>query len=797
MKTRTVILSIALLAFLFFVKTWLNHPLPDYEGEKSLPVNKNVDVFTDDFGVPHIFAENEEDLFFVAGYIAARDRLFQLSMVSLAVNGELASVLGEDYLKTDIYLRTWKIKKTAELLVKNMKKENKVLFKSFCEGINYRIKETASNLPIEFKIIGFKPNMWNPVTVAGYTRMMAHEMQGSWKPEIVFGAVLEYFGKEKLLDLIPSGEYDIPTITGTNFSNKRLFAEIIEQENYLRDLLGDHSADIGSNNWVVSGKRTNTGMPFLANDPHLAFTQPPRWYEIHLKGGRFNVSGACIAGIPMPILGQNENVAWGFTNSMVDDVDFFIVELDKNNQTKYWHDNEWRKIKETTETISVKDKEDVVVKIRSTHHGPIISDIHPLLKGKSQVVAMSWTGHWITNEMDAWVKLTTMKNWEDFTEALKDFGVPGQNIVYADTEGNIGWRPAVYIPIRREGFSMLPRPGNNKDYDWIGKVPFEDMPFLFNPASGFISTANNKTIGDDFPYYISGLWADPSRANRIEKVLEKSPEYNLDIMKNLQLDYTSEFGLKILKYIHNYDKEFENDGLNRAVKTLKEWDGIESKESIGALLFHIFIRNLTINIYGDEFELLGKEFLDTYMSLKYIKDRKLREVFETKKSTWVDNVNTPGIKETLEDIIYKSYEDMYNEVVDRFGINKSNWMWGDAHSLTHKHILSKIKILDYLFSLNVGPFKSGGSSWTPNAGGYSLYDPYFQTSGASMRRIVDFSNLNETLMILPTGQSGLHNSPHYNDQAKLYHSGKYKKTFFDEDYIRGSNNFKKLKITPK
>ncbi len=796
MKKTIVVLAVLVSTFLVFVKSWLNHPLPQYEGEKTLPVNERVDVFTDEFGVPHIFAENEKDLFFTAGYIAARDRLFQLSMVSLAVNGELASVLGEDYLKTDIYLRTWKIRKTAELLVENMKRENKALFESFCEGINYRINETMADLPLEFKIIGFKPKLWDPVTVAGYTRMMAHEMQGSWKPEIVFGAVLEYFGKEKLADLIPSGDYDIPTITEGKSSNRHVYSEIIKQENLLRDLLGDHSADIGSNNWVVSGKKTNTGMPLLANDPHLAFTQPPRWYEIHLKGGRFNVSGACIAGIPMPVLGQNERVAWGFTNSMVDDVDFFIIKLHENDKSKYWHDNKWKNIQETTEIISVANKDDVTVKIRSTHHGPIISDIHPLLKDKEQVIAMSWTGHWITKEMDAWIKLTTMKNWEDFTEGLKDFGVPGQNIVYADIDGNIGWRPAVYVPIRREGFSMLPRPGTDKAYDWKGKVPYKDMPFLLNPPSGYISTANNKTIGDDFPYYISGLWADPSRANRIKKVLESGKEHSLTEMKELQLDYTSEFGLTILQYLKDYEKGYTNPGLRRAIKLLKNWDGIESKESIGALLFHSFIRNLTINLYNDEFELLGKEFLSTYMSLNYIKDRKLREVFATKQSSWINNINTPGKVEKLEDIVFKSYEDMYNEVLDRYGINKTNWRWGEAHSVTHKHMLSKVTMLDYLFSLNIGPFKSGGSSWTPNAGGYSLYKPYHQTSGASMRRIVDFSNMNETLMILPTGQSGLYDSPHYDDQAELYHNGKYRKTYFDEAYIRKSDKFKKLLIKP-
>ena len=778
-------------------RIWLDHPLPQYEGIKALPINQKVDVYTDDFGVPHIFAENENDLFFTAGYIAARDRLFQLSMVSLAVNGELASVLGREYLKTDIYLRTWKIRRTAELLVKNMKKENRSFFESFCKGINYRINESIGDLPIEFKILGFKPKQWDPITVAGYTRMMAHEMQGSWKPEVVFGAVLEYFGEEKLFDLIPSGEYDLPTIVKKSNNNIEVYSEIIKQENILRDLLGDPFANIGSNNWVVSGSRTNTGKPFLANDPHLAFTQPPRWYEIHLKGGRFNVSGACIAGIPMPVLGQNEHTAWGFTNSMVDDVDFFIEKINPQNENEYWHNDGWKKMDVIKETVSIAGMKDIVIKVRSTHHGPIISDIHPLLKESNQVVSMAWTGHWITNEMDAWVKLTTMKNWNDFSEGIRDFGVPGQNIVYADIEGNIGWRPAVYIPLRREGFSMLPRPGHDIDYDWNGKVPFEDMPFIYNPASGFISTANNRTIGIQFPYYISGLWADASRAKRIEKVLESLPEGNMVDMKKLQLDYTSEFGKEILKFLEFYKIEFENDELKDAVDILLRWDGIESKESIGALLFHVYIKNLIENIYEDEFALLGPEYIKTYMSLKYLKDRKLREVLESGKSSWIDDVRTPRRTEKLIDIIESSYYDMFEELIKRFGKNKSNWKWGDAHTLTHKHTLSKVKILDYLFSLNVGPYRSGGSSWTPNAGGYSLNDPYKQISGASMRRIVDFSDLNKTQMILPTGQSGLYNSPHYNDQAELYHSGKYRTTYFNEDYIRNSNSFKKLIIIPE
>ena len=777
---------------------WLDYPLPQYEGTKMLPQLKDtVDVYTDKYGVPHVFAKNENDLFFTAGYIAARERLFQLSMVALAVKGELSFVLGNDYLKTDIYLKTWRIEKVANELVKKMKPENLKIFISFCNGINHWIEESHTDLPIEFKILGFDPPKWDPVIVAGYTRMMAHEMSGSWKPEIVFGAVQSYFGKEKLADLIPNNEYDYPTIVSSSDENlKAFYDEILNQEMFLRDFFGDFSADIGSNSWVVSGAKTNTGKPFLANDPHLAFSQPPRWYEVHLNGGRFNVSGVCLAGIPMPVIGQNKDVAWGFTNSMVDDLDFFVEKINTDNKNQYMHDGEWKDFLLEKEVIKLKEGKDTTITIRTSVHGPVISDIHPLLRKSDKVLTMSWTGHWITKEMDAWVKMTTMKNWNDYTNAVKDFGVPGQNIVYADRNGNIGWRPAVYVPIRREGFSMVPRPGDNKDYDWKGKVPFEEMPFLYNPAKGFIATANNRTIGADFPYYVSGLWADPSRASRIEEMLEEKDDLDINDMKKIQLDYTSNFAKEIIRHLSNRTLNNMGEEQKKVFNHIVEWDGIENIESAGALFFHVFIKKFITNVYGDEFDILGDGYLDAYVSLKYLTHRKIREIFNTNESLWLDDIKTRRKSETLDDIIFSSLKDSYNYIIDNYGENKTNWKWGDAHAVTHKHVLSKVKILEYLFSLNVGPYKSGGSSLSPNAGGYSFTNNFKQTSGASMRRIVDFSDLNRTKTILPTGQSGLHKSINYKDQAELYHSGGYRTTRFYESYIRRSIEFDHLQFLP-
>ena len=260
----------------------------------------------------------------------------------------------------------------------------------------------------------------------------------------------------------------------------------MNQELFLEDLLGYNSSVSGSNNWVISGARTKSGKPLLANDPHLKFTQPPRWYEMHLKGGRFNVSGLCLAGIPMPIIGQNEHIAWGLTNSMVDDMDFFIETINSQNRNQYLYNGKWEEMKIITETIPLKNNRDTTITIRLTHHGPIITDVHSLLNEDTVSISMAWTGNWLTKEIDGLFGISTSKNWSDFTSAVKNYGVPGQNIVYADVEGNIGWRSAVYIPIRKQGSSLIPRPGDDPSYDWQGRVPYSEMPFLYNPESGYI-----------------------------------------------------------------------------------------------------------------------------------------------------------------------------------------------------------------------------------------------------------------------------------------------------------------------
>ena len=795
MKNKIIkIIAVGIIVSSFW---YVYHPLPKYKGHLSIGgLNKSVDIYTDTYGVPHIFAQNEEDLFYAAGYYAARDRLFQMSVVNYSVRGELAYAFGDELIKSDVYLRTWRIHDTAKKLVGELNKETVDLIGAFCAGINYRIKEVYNDLPIEFKLTGMKPPVWNPAIVTGYSRMMAREMSSSWKPEVVFGAIENYFGKDKLREIYPHYGDSHPTIAENKNIKKEIFSTIMNQELYLEKTLGYISSAAGSNNWVVSGSRTKSGKPLLANDPHLGFTQPPRWYEMHLKGGRFNVSGLCLAGIPMPIIGQNEHIAWGFTNSMVDDMDFFTETINPNNKNQYLYDGKWQDMKIVKETIKLKNNRDTTVTIRLTHHGPIITDVHNLLKDENMALSMAWTGNWLTKEIDGLFGLATSKNWSDFSRSVQQFGVPGQNIVYADVEGNIGWRPAVFLPIRKEGFSLTPRPGDDPSYDWSGIVPFKKMPFLFNPKKGYIATANNKTIDDTFPYYISGLWADPSRAQQIVARLDTMEKATVDEMKSIQLDHTSLFAKEITPYLLSIKTGSETGKLKKAMGLLENWNFVESPESKGALVFHSVLRQVVISIFGDELELLGDKYLDAFTSMKYLHNRSLRKILADGNSSWIDNIRTREKIETLEEILKTAFINGVKDIERVAGQNINNWQWGRAHYLTHKHKIGSKKTLDWIFGFNVGPYLSGGSDKSPNAGSYSFSDPYAQTAGASMRRVVDFSNLNETQQIIPTGQSGLYNSRHYDDQAELYHKGGYRTTWFNEKHIIDNKNNKRLTLLP-
>jgi len=809
MKPIVIIgLSVLGLLFLLFLFGWLyfDYSLPVYEGELTLNgLKKPVEVYFDDYAVPHIYATNERDLFYAAGYLAARERLFQMTINAAAVEGRLAEFFGKRSLSNDIYLRTWGIPKMARILAENMHPDARTIATYFCDGINAYIDVSERNLPIEFKLLRIKPIRWEPAHVVGFVRLMGHNLTFSWKPEIILGQIAFMFGEERMRTLWNFHPEDFPIAGTTLDSYTELWKILSEQNRGLRKRLQMEGNHIGSNNWVISGNLTASGKPILANDPHLPFSQPATWYEMHLVGGRFNVSGACIAGIPIPVLGQNESCAWGFTNLMLDDVDFFVETTNPENPNDYLYDGEWYPMILREERIKIKGSDEEKITVRETIHGPVISDIHPLLseeseiKRQNQVVTMKWSGHDISDELYSILQFNLMKNWYDFNEAARSWAGPGQNVVYADTAGNIGWRPFARIPIRKGGQNLIPMPGEFSEWNWEGYVPFDEIPTQFNPPNGIIVTANNKVFDDSFPYYVSAYWEDPSRATRIWELLGFRRNMTMENMKIIQNDVISPFAREIAQYFVKafYDwKIDENRNLQTSINLLWEWDGSHSIESSAASVFNMAFLRLLENIYGDEMDLMGDAYFDGWISLASMSQKNLRNLLTEDRGFWFDNKLTTSSVEQKNDILRLSLREGVRELEASLGPDPSNWKWGRLHQLTHPHSIGKsIPLLGKVFGLNVGPFECGGTNTTINSGEYLLYAPFNVVNGPSFRRIVDFSQLDFTQFIIPTGQSGIPKSPHYADQAPLYHTGKYRTTHFFEKTIKTSG-FRKLVLSP-
>lgn len=786
------IVSLVLVGILIF-KFIFGVTLPQYDGEKFLKgLKKDVDVYTDNYGVPHVFAQNELDLFYSSGYLMARERLFQLSLSAATGRGELSVFLGDDFLSSDIYLRTFGIPHIAKKITKKLDFEYRQNLQTYCDGINDWIDESKGNWPVEFKIIGSNPIKWTPQDVVALSRLMAYDLQQSWRVEIVMGAIVEKFGKEKAKSLFPNNPDDITIMTNYDKIGS-VFDSISKEEKKLRILRNMDGSVMGSNSWVIGGDRTKSGKPILANDPHLGTKQPSWWYEIHLKGGNLNISGVCLPGMPLPIIGQNEHVAWGFTNVMIDDMDFFVETLNPENLKKYRHGDRWRNMAYRSETIPLKSGNDTTIVVRSTHHGPVISDIHGMLKDSDKVVSLAWVGHQQTEELPTLLKMARIRDWDDFSLAVKTFSVPGQNIVYADKLGNIGWRPAVRVPIRKNGQSLLPRPGHDPEYDWKGFVPFDEMPYLFNPKKGYIGTANNKTIDDSFPYYISNQWASPSRIKRIEELLKSSTSIDVDFVKKMHTDEKSQMAQEVTEYFLNVRTRKETGNLDYAFELLSSWDFIESESSAAALVYNFGFNSLLKNTYGDEMNQLGEDYLENFVNQPMVPVRSLMALLRNGESEWFDDINTDR-KENMVDILKKSISDAVKEIEKAIGHNTEEWKWSAVHTLTYNHTLGSVSILDKIFNFNVGPFPSGGSAGTINKGEYVLLSNFDKIIGPSMRRIVDFDDLNKTQSILPTGQSGIPTSVHYKDQTPMYNKGEYRTTYFDEGYIRSSPKFKRLRL---
>ncbi len=770
---------IILAAMSFFSYRLLTESLPQSDGAFQLSIlEKPVQVYRDEFGVPHIYAQTEADLYRAAGFVTAQDRLWQLDLNRRIAAGRLAEIFGAAAIETDRFIRLWGFARTGREITAALSPPSRMALAAYTQGVNAFIESHRDRLPIEFSLLNYQPETWQMEDSAAYIRLMAWRLSFSWYVDPVLSELLQEFGEEKAREVFPDFPKDGALIIQP--SVKPFWTQL---ENFLdnglalREFLGIHSGQVGSNSWVVSGQKSECGKPLLANDPHLELTAPSIWYEMHLSCGELNVIGVSLVGAPGILIGHNEDIAWGLTNGMLDDVDFYIEQINPENPNQYQDGKAWRDFQIIEEEIAVRDSTPIKMQIKVSRNGPIISDFHPVFKDSGQVVAMRWTGQQPSDELAALVKIQKAKSWAEFTEAVRHFRVPAQNFIFASASGDIGYYLGGAIPIRKQTSGIFPHNGWEQKGQWSEYVPFEKQPHVFNPPENYIVTANNKIVDERYPFYLTNLWEPASRANRIHEILSSKEKLSLADFRALQMDVVSNYAQNMLTLILETVKAQLDANSQPELQTiydfLKEWDGKESSESIAASLFNAFVLRLIENTFKDE---MGERLYENYIHLGNVPTRVIAALLENEQSSWFDDIRTPEV-ETCREIIIRSLLDGTELLKSRAGERISDWAWGRIHTLTMHHPLGRKRPLDFVF--NLGPFPRGGSKMTVNNSEYSLQKPFAASLGASTRQLVDFCDLNNSLSVITTGQSGHPLSEHYKDQTPLWLGGSYHRAVMD------------------
>lgn len=776
----------------------LKQSLPDYTGTESVSSIKNeVQIFRDNYGIPYIYAENDDDLYYALGYAHAQERLFQMDLTRRAGQGKLSEILGTKTISFDKLFRTLGLNELVEKTFKQYDETTKSMLISYSNGVNEFIKNKSSKYTIEFDVLGYEPELWKPEHSLLITKLMAWELNISWWSDIAFTHLIQKLGAEKVKDIIPSFEENAPTVIPEKLKELALIPlDFIKIDREFRKFSGAVGTHIGSNNWVVSGDRSNSGKPIIANDPHLSFAVPGKWYVAVLRSPNTAVDGYTLAGVPGVVIGKNKNISWVLTNVMADDADFYVEKLDSTKEN-YFYNNTWQPLDIITDTINVKDTSDVIYTIRRNHRGPIVSDIHsykklfPNEEQNKADITMRWTALDVNFELAAFHNINHAKNWEEFNNGVKDFIAPGQNFVYADDKGNIGYRAGVKLPIRKNNSPSFIFDGTDVNSDWTGFVPFEENPNLYNPSQGYIASANNKTI-KNYPYHISNVWEPPSRIKRITELLDGKEIHSKEDFKKYQMDFNSHYAKKIVPYIISAFKDYNvtDKNLKTSLDILNTWDFTFEANNQVPTVYSVFYQFLLKNIFKDE---MGEQLFKEYIFVANVPYRTVPVLLKENKSNWFDDVNTK-IKESRDDIIRKSLREGIDYLEIELNEDITYWQWGKLHKVLFKHFFhGQNAMLDKL--LDVGPFEIGGDGTTVFNTEYSFQKSYDNKLGPSMRFIYDFAEPEKFEMILPNGQSGHFMSEHYKDMTEMWLSGKYIEVNTNEEFVRNAE-FDLLKLIP-
>ncbi len=736
---------------------------PTISGRLAVPgLGAPVEVIRDRWGIPHLYATSAHDLFFAQGYVHAQDRLWQMDFNRRVPSGRLSELFGEVTLSSDRFLRTVGMHRAAEDEQAHLDPESAQTLDAYAAGVNAWIARSGSRLPIEFALLRYRPEPWTPTDSLAFGKLLAWILGGNWRYQLLRAHLIARFGVEGMRVLVPPYATNAPVIipAGTRTSDWQQTAllRLLDQPGL--------SSGIGSNNWVLSGSRTATGRPLLANDPHLEAQMPSIWYEMHLVGGPYDVTGVALPGVPGVVIGHNAHVAWGVTNAPTDVQDLFIERFHPTDPTRYLYRGRWEPAKIVREAIRVRGRPDVVETVRITRHGPIINDV---VEGLDTFLALRWTALEPGTVSASVLRLDRARTWDEFRAALRLWTVPAQNFVYADRRGNIGYQLPGRIPIRANGDGMVPVPGWTGEYEWVGEIPFERLPSSFNPPRGAIVTANNRIVPDRYAYQLSQEWDPGFRARRIETLLAPLHRASIEDMEAIQMDLVSLPGRETVRALH--DIHITGDPEAGLLQDLRTWDGVLRADSRPAAIYEAFRLALLPLVFKD---VLGDDLYKRYLERGEAWQVALLGLLRDPSSRWWG----PGGRDT---VVAQALREARDLLTRRLGPDRSNWTWGRLHAMRFVHPLGRIGALSWFFNAVAPP--TGGDLFTVNNGGFSP-QAFSQIIVASYRQIIDLSDWDRSIAINTTGQSGLPLHRHYRDFVSRWATGGYHPMLFSRPRIQ-------------
>ncbi len=745
-------------------------------GKLALPgLKAEVEVIRDKWGVPHLYASSMQDLMFAQGFVQAQDRFWQMEFQRRLAAGRLSEVVGEATLPYDKTFRRLNLKACAEQDYNAMSGEERGLLLHFCEGVNAFLAQ--KKLPIEFSILRYKPEEWQPLDCLIWSKVMAIAQSLNFDTELIRAMLVQKVGAETAARLEPLEIEDLPMIVpmGVDYSGVD-FDTILAEFERLHEIGGFAGAGAGSNAWAVDGSKSVTGKPLLAHDPHISTTMPGVWYEMHLNAPDFEVAGVSIPGIPLIIIGHNRHIAWGIPNTMSDFQDGFIEKVDPTNPKRYEYRGEWREFESWHEEIKIKSKPSFHKEFFRSVHGPIMSDFNPNIAENEagtpeKPVAVCWTLYQTSRAFRATFRLNKAHSWQDFREALRDWDIPSLSFTYADTEGNIGYQFTGRIPIRGKGKGMLPSPGHTGEYDWVGYIPFDELPSLFNPETHYVCAANNRLTDNTYPYHLGSEYVGGWRAKRIITLLTAKEKLSMEDFRQIQSDVYSEPGHIFARLMLQIEPENEKE--RQALSYFRTWDGHLTTTSVAGSLYKMSIYKLLRLLFVP---MLGEPLANKYLGVGD-DDLAPLNMFSGLPGPMIIRLIEGNYHsflpegQTWEKFLRQALAEAMAELSQRLGEDMGNWEWGKLHTMKYNHPLGAVKPLDRIF--NRGPQPVGGDTDTVFQTGYAGKNGDFTANGAtaSVRFLADMDNLDNSLIGITGGQSGSPFSPHYFDQAENWANG--------------------------